>query len=228
MFRIFRYWLLRASEKYHESRYGIQTDGLLSTQQLGIASQDSLEYTAVPYRVLEKIFRTLAITGQYAEVFLDIGCGMGRPVAVASRYPFRRIIGVELSPRLCSVAEKNVSRIRSADGSAVSIVHADAATYQIPDDVTVMFFYNPFKGTTLRKVIENLTQSLLRKPRLVRIVYVNRVFFDQETSGLAWIRKRLSYAFFPNASWALYEADGEMLVENRTSQLPSSADLNHT
>lgn len=202
-----RYWQLRLSEKYNELRFGVQSDGLLTPSQLWITNPDSIEYAAVPYRVLSDIFNKLSIRGG-EEVFLDMGCGMGRPLIVAAQHPFRRVLGVELSQHLCDVAKRNVDAIRPrALCQDIRIEHSNAVDYTIPDDVTVIFFYNPFRGETLRKVIENIRQSLLRKPRLLRIVYHTRVFFDEETAEKHWIQKRLHYPCFPRASWALYEAD---------------------
>jgi hypothetical protein len=87
------------------------------------------------------------------------------------------------------------------------VVNANASSYAVPDDVTLVFFYNPFRGETLRCAIENLRQSLVRRGRSLRIIYCNRVFFDQETAGMAWIKKTFRTPFFPDGSWALYYAD---------------------
>jgi hypothetical protein len=41
--------------------------------------------------------------------FIDIGSGKGRVLLMASDYPFRRILGIELLPALHAVAEKNLT-----------------------------------------------------------------------------------------------------------------------
>lgn len=40
-------------------------------------------------------------------IFIDIGCGKGRVLAIASKLGFRRVIGIEMSPELCRVAVEN-------------------------------------------------------------------------------------------------------------------------
>ena len=40
--------------------------------------------------------------------FIDIGCGKGRPLIIASRFGFKRLVGVEYSRRLSRAAEKNL------------------------------------------------------------------------------------------------------------------------
>lgn len=207
-----RYYLLRMSEKYHEMRYGIETEGLLKPEQLGIDCADSHDYVPIPYRVIQRVMRKLNVSAGSGDVLLDMGCGMGRPMAAASRYPFERILGVEISPELCEVARRNMDRCRPrARCPKIEVVNADASSYRLPDDVTVIFMYNPFRGETLRRVIENMRQSLVRRRRRLRIVYGNRVFFEQETSGMPWIEREYRVSFFPNGSWALYHADPELV-----------------
>ena len=41
-------------------------------------------------------------------VFLDVGAGKGRAMLVASEYPFLRVEGVELNPKLADIARRNI------------------------------------------------------------------------------------------------------------------------
>src|SRR5271169_4560215 len=45
-------------------------------------------------------------------VFIDLGSGKGRTLLIASDYPFRRIVGVDLLPELHQAAEENLSKYR--------------------------------------------------------------------------------------------------------------------
>src|SRR6202453_3410424 len=51
--------------------------------------------------------------------FVDAGSGKGRALLLASDYPFREIIGVELSPELERIARSNIARYAEAKGSLV-------------------------------------------------------------------------------------------------------------
>lgn len=86
------------------------------------------------------------------------------------------MIGVELSEQFTQIARENLacsaSRLRCAD---VSLVRADVLDYEIPDDVTVAFFYNPFTGSIFASVVKALIESVDRAARAVRIIYVNPV-----------------------------------------------------
>jgi len=114
------------------------------------------------------------------EVFLDYGSGKGRIVYQAARYPFARVIGVEVSEELNEVARANIERKRRklACGD-VELVTADAAGFDVPDEVTVAYLFYPFVGDTFRAVMGKLVESLERRPRRVRLIYVCPVLQDE-------------------------------------------------
>jgi hypothetical protein len=53
----------------------------------------------------------------------------------------------------------------------VEIINEDVIKYDIPDDVTVVYMYNPFRGAIFDKVIEKLIASVDRNPRRIRLIY---------------------------------------------------------
>ncbi|HVZ82849.1 MAG TPA: class I SAM-dependent methyltransferase [Terracidiphilus sp.] len=87
--------------------------------------------------------------------FVDIGCGKGRAMLVASRYEFPRLVGVEYSARLCRIARSNLHKCNVPD-SRFEISCSDATEFRFPDQDLFVFFYNPFDATILRTVLENL------------------------------------------------------------------------
>ena len=106
------------------------------------------------------------------DVFVDFGSGKGRVVFQAARYPFARVVGVEVSERLNEVARQNIElnrhRLRCQD---VTLVTIDAASFEIPDDMTVAYFFHPFGGATFERVIANIVASLDRRPRTLKLIY---------------------------------------------------------
>ena len=108
------------------------------------------------------------------DVFLDLGAGKGRVLYQAARYPFRRVIGVEISPLLTVVARQNLARKRRRlRCREIELITMDAAEYEIPDDVTVVYLYHPFIGETFAKVVERLAASLDRRSRHMRVIYAS-------------------------------------------------------
>lgn len=163
----------RYFEGYHERRLGIRTTGKVYLSELGINSPLSVHYYPSDYRTIYKAFRYLSIRpGE--DVFLDFGSGMGRVVTVAATFPFRRVIGVELSPALATMAHENIKRADAAlKCPQVEIIQADASSYVVPDDVTVVYFYSPFRGRMLDDVVKNVQQSINRKPRELTVLFKN-------------------------------------------------------
>ena len=95
-------------------------------------------------------------------------------VLLAARYPFPRVVGVDLSPDVAAIARQNVSTVRRhLRCSDVEIVVADLATYEIPDDVTLAFCFNPVTGDLFSRLLTNLNESLARRPRELRLIYHN-------------------------------------------------------
>jgi hypothetical protein len=107
-----------------------------------------------------------------SDVFVDFGSGKGRVVYQAARYPFARVVGVEISPALSEVARRNIEGNRHRlVCQKVALVTADAAEFEVPDDMTVAYFFHPFAGATFERVISNILVSIDRRPRHVTLIY---------------------------------------------------------
>jgi SAM-dependent methyltransferase len=110
-------------------------------------------------------------------VFVDLGSGKGRALLMASDYPFRRILGVELLPELDRVAQENIRRYKNPSQRCATIesICADARGFEFPDDPLVLYLFNPLPEDGLIQVMESLSRSLGRNPREVWVVYHNPV-----------------------------------------------------
>jgi hypothetical protein len=156
-----------------EHRNRIRTAGRIAPEELGIAHPDRVEYAPTPWFVLRRALPVKWVRPD--DVFIDFGSGKGRAVfQAAAFYQFKRVIGVELSRELHEIAagniQRNRDRLRCQD---VQLVRSDVLEYEIPDDVSVAFFFNPFTGQTFSTVVDRLLASVVRNPRTLRIVYVN-------------------------------------------------------
>lgn len=155
-------------------RYGLprEATGIVWLHDLGYAGPDRNSYAPTPWGVLERIVPPGEVTEE--DVFLDIGCGMGRvALEAAMRYPFARVVGIELVPRFADVARhvlrRNQGRLRCRDWEVVT---ADVRDYAVPDDVTFAYLYDPFTGPLFDDALAHLQESVERRPRRLRVVYV--------------------------------------------------------
>ncbi|KUI37475.1 hypothetical protein AU194_21290 [Mycobacterium sp. GA-2829] len=199
-------WLrLRMTNLLFERRLGVRTSGEIRLEDLGIAAEGREPYQPVGWLMLRRILPPDTVTSD--DVFLDIGAGMGRAVLVAAGYPFRRVIGVELSTRLADIAQDNVERVKDRlRCKDIAIVNADAVNYKVPDDVTVVFMNNPLRGACFAAVVDNVLDSYDRRPRPLRIIYGNPI---EEPTLLATGRIRLvrqTHGLRPGRKWSLSNA----------------------
>jgi len=110
--------------------------------------------------------------------FIDIGSGKGRVLLLASDYPFRRILGVELLPELHRVAQENIARYQNPRQRcfALESLCADAREFAFPPEPTLLYFFNPLPEPGFGRVIENLGASLRKSPRPLFVLYHNPVW----------------------------------------------------
>ena len=107
--------------------------------------------------------------------FVDLGSGKGRTLLMASEYPFRRIVGVELLPELNSLAQKNIAAFKSDAQRcfALESVCSDAREYEFPAEPLLVYLFNPLLETGLRQVVANLERWFEELPRAVVVLYHN-------------------------------------------------------
>ena len=79
------------------------------------------------------------------------------------------MIGVEFDERLYNTAIINKTKAISANRT--TFVKSCASLYQIPDEVTGVYFFNPFNTDILQKVIANLKESIKKNKRKIKMFF---------------------------------------------------------
>lgn len=190
-----RYAFDKIADLYFDWRWGIDTSHRVTRDQLGYTDLSLHKYTPTDYLGFQRVMRHVRVTGE--DVFIDYGSGMGRVLIMAAMYPFKRVLGVELSPSLNEIAVRNVDRVRGRLRCQNIEAHQrDATTFPLPDNVTVVFCYSPFRGAVLSKVVDQIEDSLRRAPRKATIIFKNPAFFDLEVQKRPWIVKRAEFAHY--------------------------------
>ena len=153
-----------------------ETSGIESLEDLGIGSEggERGSYQRSHGLALRVGLRNHRFSPD--DVFMDIGSGKGRVVLQAAEYPFKRVRGIELSPELNEVAERNVERNRARfNCQEIKLAVGDVLQLEFPDDVTVVYLYNTVRGDLLRRLVNKIIASVERNPRPLRIIYNNPV-----------------------------------------------------
>src|SRR3954451_3471762 len=106
-------------------------------------------------------------------VFVDLGSGKGRALLMASEYPFREIIGVEIQAELNRIAEENIERFHPEQQKCTNIrtICMDARDYEFSPEPLLLYLFNPFPEYVFETVLGNLRRSLQEHPRPVFVVY---------------------------------------------------------
>ena len=122
-------------------------------------------------------------------IFVDIGSGKGRTLLMASQYPFRRVIGVELLPGLNRVAQENIRKYKNdcQQCFVLESICGDAREFVFPPEPTILFLFNPLPEAGLVQLRTNLEQSLRDHPRPVFVLYHNPVLEHVLEGG--WLKK---------------------------------------
>jgi SAM-dependent methyltransferase len=177
----------------------VETATPVSLARFGLDAPDRVGYEAGGWLDLPRVVRAGEVKPD--DVFLDLGSGKGRIVLQAARYRFARVIGVEISESLSAIASRNVATCRlSSRCGAIELVNRDAMDYTIPDDVSVIYLFNPFRGATFESILTRLEESVDRRPRKLRVIYRNAVCHD-ELLGRGFRLERSSRGLRPTRAW---------------------------
>lgn len=155
-------------------RYGTDTFRRIPGNQIATDSENarhSANYGATKAMPFLRLVRGLRLPVD--AVFVDLGSGKGRVLMLASKYGFRKIIGIEFSKALCEIARCNLEKFlrKSPSSSAIQVVESDVTRYAFADDETVFFMFDPFNAPVLEQVLRNLAESLKRRPRKIWLLY---------------------------------------------------------
>ncbi|MBV8359053.1 MAG: class I SAM-dependent methyltransferase [Deltaproteobacteria bacterium] len=160
-----------------DTSYGVETDGIVEPAHFGLYDHgysvaDAVHYAPTKPRRLVYLLNNLTI--DYRQfTFVDIGAGKGRALLLAAKLPFRRVVGVEFSPGLATIAQKNAEIFaRINPGSApIEVICGDASEYELPNENLVIYLFNPFNGATFARFLTGLERSLRDNFRTVYVVY---------------------------------------------------------
>src|SRR3954452_4570322 len=110
----------RAAERAFDARLGVDTAGIVRLHELSFDSENKdlgSRYEATSPDYFDLVMSQLDL-GDGDLTFVDLGAGKGRALLMAAQLPFRRLVGVEFSPELTAVADRNVAAWRAGHPDA--------------------------------------------------------------------------------------------------------------
>jgi len=155
----------RAGGRRFDREHGVTTQALLFLSELGTSRSEAYahvtHYEPVPVAEFRDLVRRVPKEAMRDATFVDVGAGMGRAVLVAREYPFKQIVGIELSPHLYEIARDNLAKARGFTVACrdVRLIRADARRRRFPRGDLVVFLYNPFDGQALDGVLDRIDDA---------------------------------------------------------------------
>jgi SAM-dependent methyltransferase len=192
----------RYGDVEYDWEHGVNTTSATVTWRDRLLGVLHSPYQPTEPALLHEMLETLPI--DFSEfTFIDLGSGKGRTLLMASDYPFRRIVGVELLPELNRVALENMRDYSNPSQKcfALKTICADARNFEFPAEPTVLYLFNPLPESGLVTVIRKLEQSLLIHPRPAFVLYHNPLLEHvlSRSTMLNKIGGTRQYSVFSNA-----------------------------
>jgi SAM-dependent methyltransferase len=164
-----------------DHRYGVDTGGVIPQADLDVDTPNWVHgsaYVATSPIDFGQVLAPFALDLPKTS-FIDLGCGKGRVLLMASALPFARVVGVEYSETLAAIARSNLERYRGPrSAAATDVVIGDASAYSYPEGDLVVFMYHPFNEVIMQRVIEALEEALREAPRKLLVLYFKPVHGD--------------------------------------------------
>ncbi len=107
------------------------------------------------------------------DYFFDFGCGKGRVMLWAGKY-IKSIGGVERDKEIFSILADNVRTLENQFiDTKYNIHNMDVRDFDVDDNITYAFFYDPFPYHIFYGVCRKLIESYERNNRKLYLIYCN-------------------------------------------------------
>lgn len=184
LFHILHYY---SYEFYWRLYFNIPNLKLIHLKEIGINNEECHYYSHSDFLDFRRVMNTFTVNPN-KDVFIDFGSGMGTTVLMAAMYPFKKVIGIEIAEEFNAAAKnflkKNRRKLKCKD---IDLLLIDATRYVVPEDANFVYFYNPFHGEVLEKVIDNIKKSLKKNPRDLYMIFKNTEHFEKIKSTSEWL-----------------------------------------
>lgn len=211
LFDIIGYLFTAPPRDRFDRKYGVKTGGNIEKAAVGVTDVDAIKY--VP--AIEPVMRdVIAHAARFADLgqlsFVDLGCGKGRALIMASWYPFRAVHGVELVQRFADVAQDNITAYlarprREIQCSKLTVACANALHCDFPDGDLLIFLHRPFKGQVFQAVLDRLHDLAARSGRRVLVVYICPVDQKMLDRHPGYAQLHDCQVIVKDHSWSLWE-----------------------
>ena len=200
----------------YDDQHGTNTSGIVPTRNLDIP-EDSTRWQANLFLASPARITRYMIEAQLSAApidpedysFVDYGSGKGRSTLVAAEYPFKRVIGIEISAELTVIARQNAKKVKSRCTAPIEFFCTDARKFLLPEGNLFLHMYHPFGQDILREVLSGIREQAIatEQPRRILIPYLFSVAMAKAVfhEFPEFRRTRDVFCMNPQYRWTLYE-----------------------
>lgn len=208
-----------SKERDFDEQFGVSTSGDVPPDDAQIsdpvARDNAIDYAPTSHTVFRHILRRV---GQEIDAqrftFIDVGCGKGRILLMASALPFKEVVGVEISPLHCQTARENIEAYRrTRNGSplaarAIRVCCNNATEFEFPAGDLCLYLFNPFSPAVFREVLARLAEHQGRTGHRVLVILSCPVSDFILAANPAFTKLKEHRVLSTSASWNLWECRG--------------------
>lgn len=181
-------------------RYGTRTSDFLEQYEL----EDEVDpyrwancarYIPTPVSSMHEAFQALPALGVDFKdfTFVDVGSGMGRNLLIASEYPFKKILGIEISEQLHEIALDNarIYKTPTQKNKEITPLCLDILDFKpAPEDQQLIYyFWEPISEELFTRFFINQLESLKAQPRKIYLVFLGKPYQAIKASGAFQLRE---------------------------------------
>ncbi|MFE6862286.1 hypothetical protein [Nocardia sp. NPDC057668] len=147
------------------------------------------------------------------DVVVDVGSGTGKAIDFFGMFTdAKRVYGIEIEPDFAAFANRHAAELGLHH---VRTLNTDILTGCLPDDVTAVYFFEPFGSTEGNDAVGTFANNLVEvgehRPLKVAVKSANLAERLQE-SGVFSLRDEMSFPYVINgevkaSSWKLFTSD---------------------
>jgi hypothetical protein len=166
-------------------KYGGYCGGRIFSRFPGTGAHTTV---STDYYELEQVFGPQGIAVRPDDVLVDVGCGKGRILNYWLHSGLKnKLYGLELDPEF---AGRTASRL--ANFTNVTILTGNAIE-TLPDDVTLLFLYNPFERDVLERLMARIREKYAHRLHTIRVVYYACMYLEAFLDDPDWTVEMLDY-----------------------------------
>lgn len=148
-----------------DQKLQVQTEGI---QEDGTDTFFNHRYEPTPYEWLTELFSN--VTFSKKDTFVDFGCGKGRIVFYVHYCFSCPCKGIEYNPKYYQDALTNLDTYINRNKAEITFHLSKAQDYEIQQEDTIFYFFNPFSPQIFMSVMKGIEHSLSLTPRKAMII----------------------------------------------------------